>query len=402
LRCDLWGFLDGAFRRVKIDREVSIVPFKPNKVRIGDIFDGLRAAANIPASIEPPAFLDDPERDARNLLPLRNGVLDVVTRELIPHSPRLFNLGSADYDFDPNATAPAWEAFLDSLFDDDMESRDTLEEIHGLFLVPDTKYQKLFQIVGPRRAGKGVIGRLIPKMIGRRRVATPTISSLGEPFGLQELVGKSVAVIGDVRLRADAEEVAGNLLAISGEDGVSVRRKFKEALSGNSLPVRFLLFSNELPHLDDPSGALSSRFIIIQLTESFLGKEDPDLETNLEAERPGILNRCLDGLQRLRNRGRFLQPSASAAAVEALEALASPHKVFLAEMFEWNPGAEVSVDTVFVEWDKWCARNGRKFVGDKARLGRDLRTASDGKLPQTAQRGTGRGKIRVYPGLRLR
>jgi hypothetical protein len=45
-----------------------------------------------------------------------------------------------------------------------------------------------------------------------------------------------------------------------------------------SPPVLSLLFSSELPHLDDPSGALSSILFIIQLTESSFGKEDPDLE----------------------------------------------------------------------------------------------------------------------------
>jgi putative DNA primase/helicase len=401
IRCDLWHFLDGALQRKKIERAEIIVPFKPNKVRIGDTFDALRAAANIPATLLPPVFLDDPEKDGGNFLVLHNGILDTTTREVLPHSPRFFNLVAAGYDYDTAATSPTWERFKDDLFDDDLESRDTLEEILGLFLVPDTKYQKLFLIVGPRRAGKGVIGRIIPKLIGRRCVATPTITSLGEPFGLQELVGKSVAIVGDVRLRADAEEVAGNLLAISGEDGVTVRRKFKEDLSGSPIPVRFLLFSNELPHLDDPSGALSSRFIILQLTESFLGKEDPDLEKNLEQELPGILNQCLEGLQRLRKRGRFLQPSAGAGAVEALEALASPHKVFLNETFEWKVGACVDCDAVFVEWQKWCAKNGREYVGTKQRLGRDLRAASDNRLPKPVRRGTDE-RIRVYPGLKLK
>lgn len=399
IRCELWGFLDGALQRKKMEKAEIIVPFKPNKVRIGDVFDALRAAANVPASLEPPAFLDDPRRDAGNYLALGNGILNVETRELIPHTPRFFNLGAAGYDYDPVATSPTWERFQSDLFDDDLESRDTLEEILGLFLVRETKYQKIPLVVGPRRAGKGVLGRLVPKVIGKRRVATPTITSLGESFGLQQLVGKSVAVIGDVRLRADAEEVAERLLAISGEDGISIQRKFKESLDGG-LPIRFLLLSNEIPYLNDPSGALSSRFIILQLTESFLGKEDPDLEANLERELPGILNRCLDGLQRLRDRGRFLQPAKGTAAIEALEALASPHKVFLEEMCEWKIGAEVGCDALYSAWRRWCEVNGRDHAGTKQRFARDLRTAFP-VLGKPVRRGTDE-RIRVYLGVRLR
>jgi hypothetical protein len=64
---------------------------------------------------------------------------------------------------------------------------------------------------------------------------------------------------------------------------VSKTKPYEKALSPS---VRFLLFSNELPHPDDPSATLSSRLVIIQLTESSFGKEDPDLEKNLERERP--------------------------------------------------------------------------------------------------------------------
>ena len=399
IRCDLWGFLDGGLQRKKIGGKEIIIPFKPNKVRIGDTFDALRAAANVPATIESPAFLDELDRDAGDYLALKNCILNVETREVTTHTPRFFNLGAADYDFDPTAMAPTWERFLASLFDDDLESCDTLEEILGLFLVRETKYQKIPLIVGPRRAGKGVVGRLIPKLIGRRRVATPTITSLGEPFGLQQLIGKTVAVIGDVRLKADAEEVAERLLAISGEDGITVQRKFKEALDGG-LPIRFLLLSNEIPYLNDPSGALSSRFIILQLTESFLGKEDPDLEKNLELELPGILNRCLVGLQRLRHRGRFLQPSKGIAAIEALEALASPHKVFVDEMCEWKVGAEVGCDALYSAWRQWCQNNGREHAGTKQRFARDLRTACS-NLGKPVRRGTDE-RVRVYLGLKLR
>jgi putative DNA primase/helicase len=41
------------------------------------------------------------------------------------------------------------------------------------------------------------------------------------------------------------------------------------------LPVRFLFLTNELPRLDDASTALASRFMVLRLTRSFFGVEDP-------------------------------------------------------------------------------------------------------------------------------
>jgi putative DNA primase/helicase len=400
LRCDLWGFLDSAMRLQKVKEGTEVlVPFKPTKYRVSNVFDGLRAAANVPETVDPPAFLDNPTRDAKNCLVLRNGVLDGLTEELIPHSPRFFNVGTADYDFNPKAKAPVWKVFLDSIFGNDRESRDILEEILGLSLIPETKFQKLFLLVGPRRSGKGTIGRLLPQLLGPRRVATPTIGSLGEQFGLQQLLGKSVAVIGDVRLRANAVEVAGRLLGISGEDGIDVARKFLPTWNGR-LGVRFLLLSNELPHLNDPSGALSSRFIIIQLTESFLDREDHDLDAKLAAERPGILNQCLAGLRRLRARGRFIQPERGAPAIEALEALSTPHQAFLRDLFEEGPHYRVECETVFRLWGRWCSNKGREHAGNDAQLGKDLRTLIP-KLWISRPRIKGK-QVPFYVGLRLR
>ena len=40
------------------------------------------------------------------------------------------------------------------------------------------------------------------------------------------------------------------------------------------LHVRFWIFANELPRITDASGALASRFVLLTLRNSFLGRED--------------------------------------------------------------------------------------------------------------------------------
>jgi phage/plasmid-associated DNA primase len=71
------------------------------------------------------------------------------------------------------------------------------------------------------------------------------------------------------------------------------------------LAIRIFILSNELPKLTDASRALVGRFIILRLTESFFGREDPGLFQRLLPEMPGILNLAIDGWHRLRQRGLF-------------------------------------------------------------------------------------------------
>jgi putative DNA primase/helicase len=166
-----------------------------------------------------------------------------------------------------------------------------LQEIFGYCLTADARQQKIFEIVGPPRSGKGTIARVLQRLIGHDSTVAPTLAGIATNFGLAPLIGKQVAIISDARLgsRADQHAIVERLLSISGEDVISVDRKYLSAWTGR-LQIRFLILSNELPQLADASGALSSRFIVLVLANSFYGREGLGLIDRLLAELPGILN----------------------------------------------------------------------------------------------------------------
>jgi len=43
------------------------------------------------------------------------------------------------------------------------------------------------------------------------------------------------------------------------------------------LTTRFMILTNELPGIADASGALAGRYLLLRLTRSFYGKENPQL-----------------------------------------------------------------------------------------------------------------------------
>ncbi len=83
---------------------------------------------------------------------------------------------------------------------------------------------------------------------------------------------KTVAIISDARLsgRSDQAIITERLLSISGEDAQTVDRKMLEPVT-TKLLTRFTIISNELPRLEDASGALSGRMLVLQLAKSFYG-----------------------------------------------------------------------------------------------------------------------------------
>jgi putative DNA primase/helicase len=159
-----------------------------------------------------------------------------------------------------------------------------------------TEKQKIFGFIGPKRSGKGTILRVATALIGAENVVGPTLSALATQFGLASLIGKPLAAISDARLgrKKDAYVAVERLLAISGEDTITVPRKYKDDWSGR-LPARFLLLSNELPAFEDASATIASRFIVLMFRKSFYGCENPRLTDELLAEAAGIFNWALEG-----------------------------------------------------------------------------------------------------------
>jgi putative DNA primase/helicase len=394
-----WRFLDKARRIAKDD---MLVPFQPNRNRVGDLSAALAALCNLPAYTEAPAWLADigmPPAD--ELTPVANGLLHLPSGVLYPPTPACFNLNAADVAYDPDAPLPRqWLTFLDQLWPSDQQSIETLQDLFGYLLSPDTSQQKIPLIVGPKRSGKGTIARVLTALLGHDSVAAPTLSGISTNFGIEPLIGKSVAIIGDARLggRADQAVISERLLQISGEDSLTIDRKHKSAWTGR-LRVRFVIMSNELPRLSDASGALSGRFIVLTMENSFFGREDRGLLSRLLPELPGILNWAREGYLRLERRGYFVQPDSAKDAIAELEALGSPIGAFIKQRCAVGPGLSCLPARLFEAWKEWRTEIGRKEPGTLHTFVRDVHAAVPGL--RVARPQIGDDRVRTYEGIDL-
>ena len=403
IRAKVYAFLENA-KRWDTKKDMA-VPFQPTAAKVANVLDALRAVANLPRDITAPAWLgvdQDLHPPAHELIACDNGLLHLPTLELRPTTPAFYSHNALDYPFDPDALDPeAWLDFLADLWPDDPESIETLQEIFGYLLTADTRLQKLFLIVGPLRAGKGVIARVLTRMLGQANVCAPTLAGLSSNFGLAPLIDKQLAVIADARLghRADQHAIAERLLSISGEDNLTLDRKFLPAWTGK-LPTRFMLLTNELPRLTDASGALARRFIVLRLTKSFFGREDMDLTERLLCELPAILNWSIEGWHRLQERGHFTQPASASDAIREIEDLASPVGAFVRDRCNVAPGLDVPTKDLFDAWKSWCEEQGRDRPGNIQTFGRDLRAVIPG-LQVARPRADETSRERRYQGIEL-
>ncbi|MCK5172004.1 MAG: hypothetical protein KAR47_01350, partial [Planctomycetes bacterium] len=356
-------------------------------------FDGV----DIPSAIIAPAWLTGQDRpDPEYVIALNNGLLDVSgdVPELMGHTPDFLSFNPLPYDYDRDAECPEWKKFLgqvfelkqlsssETKFDEDVgdfveveetvpdeEKIQCLQEWFGLLLTTEMGYHKMLGIIGPKRSGKGTIARILTAMIGASNVATPTFGSLVETFGLQGLLDARVAIFGDANMDKDPVVVGRaveKLKTISGGDGIDVNRKYERHIMGARLKVRFLMISNNLQRLTDPTGTISDRFIFLKTTQSFYGREDMGLEARLMREMPGIMNWSLGGLKRLKERGYISEPTESAEMRTQSKEIGSNIIAFVNNGCRIGDGLYTEPDAMYDAFKRWCEADGSKPMKKRA------------------------------------
>jgi putative DNA primase/helicase len=214
----------------------NLLPWAPTRRKIGDLLEALGAIVILADDTDQPGWIDG--RANGTIVATANGLLDIGSQRLLAHSPLYFNQTSVPFEYDLGAQEPRqWLAFLKSVWPKEPGAIAVLSEWFGYVISGRLDLHKILLMVGPTRGGKGVIARVLTDLIGKRNVCGPTLNSLGNDFGLAPLINKPLAVISDARfVGRNGSIVVERLLSISGEDTLTVNRKYKTSGQGSSRP----------------------------------------------------------------------------------------------------------------------------------------------------------------------
>ena len=150
----------------------------------------------------------------------------------------------------------------------------------------------------------------------------------------------------------------------------------------------------------DPSGAFASRFITFNMTKSFYGRENHRLTDRLLGELPGILNWAIEGWERLRERGHFIQPASGMQRVRELHNLTSPLLGFIGDQCVVEADRQVECQVLFQAYCNWCAEKGFDEPPNVQMFGSLLQDAVPGV--EVSQRRVEGKRVRVYLGIGLK
>lgn len=350
----LWNRLE----QVSYDHKDGVKAWAPTTAKIHNIMEPLAIRSRLGGSVNAPAWLDGTEHpDAEHIVSLRNGLLDLETRTMAPHTPTYFNSWALSFDYDPAAECNVWESFLNEVFAHDPAGAQLLQEYAGYLISGRMDHHKAMLLIGPARAGKGVISRTLKQLVGVDNTVSPSLHSMGSEFGMADLIGKPLAIVEDARADDDRRNNATveRLLNVIGEDAVSINRKNIDFWNG-TLPTRFLLVSNEMPRFLDSSGAINTRFMSVKLRRSFADNPDTTLGQKINQELAGVFNWALAGLDRLEQQGHFTRPATMDEIQDLMGDMSSPSSKFLDETYivTGDDADHIHVSEVHGKYKVWC------------------------------------------------
>jgi len=385
--------------------DVERVPWAPSPQKVGNVIKQMETITRLDAEIEEGTWIGQGKVPDFRPIVVANGLLNPETGILHPHTPRWFSLTRIPIPYDPDAAEPEkWLTTLrqqwplvDGLPSDEEK---LAQEWAGYVLSGRTDLQKGLAMPGPPRSSKGTFVWVLTQLIGERNYIGLNARDFDTQFGLQELPGKTLASIPDLRGSKGNHNVTSLLLEIIGEDTIQIDRKNRTPWVGQ-VRARMMLLSNLEPALTDASGVIVTRWVILPTTTSFLGREDEKLKDKLAAELPGILLWAVKGLRRLNEQRRFTEPASGRAVAQSMRRSSSPVAAFAEDHIVWVPLADDEEgedrSEVWQAWQAWAKHTGRERGSMETLLNALSSTSQAGGVRERRPN----GRRRRWYGLRL-
>ena len=211
------------------------------------------------------------------LLPMRNGVLDLKTLELLPHQPAYHLTSALPYDYNPLATCEPIQQWLLNCQDGDAARVELLRATFKAIVTGRVDLQKFSEFLGGGGTGKSTCANLAIALVGAENTVTTSLKELEQNrFETSNLKGKRLIYI------ADSERYSGSvsvLKALTGGDPMRNEQKFKQATDPFFCEGWVLLVANEPIAATDYTGGLSRRRGTIPFTRKVAAKDRRDLLT---------------------------------------------------------------------------------------------------------------------------
>ncbi|WP_320043510.1 phage/plasmid primase, P4 family [uncultured Desulfobacter sp.] len=273
-----------------------------------------------------------------------------------------------------DAKAPAWEDFMQTIFDGDSDLVDYMHRLLGLSLVGEVREHIMPVLWGRGRNGKSTMFNSLKHVLGDHASPIPAetllkqnTSKSGASHTADLFILKDRRLVWTSEISDGKYFDAATVKRLTGGDDLSARRchgiDFEVIKQSHTL----MMLTNFRPHVHDASDyALFQRLHLIPFGLSFVPdpkepherKADVGLENKLRDEASGILAWLVRGCMRYLEAGGLKPPQVILDATKEYQETEDVFGHFLEDCIEKALGKREDAGAVYQAYQKWCHTNG--------------------------------------------
>ncbi len=375
---EIWFYDDG----IRKPNGESHIKEKCREI-FGEAFTPQRANKVI-AKIEADTFIEAEEffkKEQENIweIPTQNGILNIKTRELSPFTPEKYFFNKIKAHYDSDAKCPKVDKFLSDILSSD-ENIEVAYETIGHTLVKKYLVQAAVFLFGGGENGKGIFESLIRNFLGVENCSSLPLGQLvPDSFSCCELFGKLANLAGDIS-NTDFKDTGRFKELTSGTDLIAAKRKFQRDLFFINY-AKFFNGFNEFPRVYDHSHGFWRRCVILEFPYRFVKESeyksikdksniklaDTEIIDKLitKEELSGLLNKCLDGLDRILENKQFSYTQSTADVKDFWIRKSDSFTAFCFDKLEEDIDGVVSKKELRKVFSQYCRGHKIKGASDK-------------------------------------
>lgn len=307
----------------------------------------------------------------KDLLGVRNGVVDLRTGELLKSSPELGITKRTAVAYERGMRAAQWEQFLEEATGGDKELQAWLQLAAGYTMTGRNDYDVFFIVFGPSGSGKSTFLEAMQGVLGEEYSTTmPTESLMDDGRGgggsgqdayyLAQLPGKRLAVYSEWAAGKRTNE--SKIKQMTGDLTMTGRQPGGQPFTFRS-EAKLWLGTNVTPAINDAAMWRRIRAIPFRAVPE---KPNPDLKIWLsdpEGGLPAVLSWCVEGAVKLLGSGsRDALGWCSAVREASSEYRSQEDRIgqFLEEECVLGAGREAPLPALFDAYGLWSEERGEK------------------------------------------
>jgi putative DNA primase/helicase len=265
------------------------------------------------------------------------------------------------FEYNPQATAPLFEAYLNKVLPDPERQRVLAEYLGYVFIkngFEGLKLEKALILYGTGENGKSVFFDTVTALFGRENISNYSLQSLTEEKGFYraKITNKLINYASEINGKLETSLFKA---MVSGEP-VEACLKYGQPFSMTDY-AKFIFNCNELPKDVEHTNAYFRRFLIIpfDVTISESEKDSELAKKIVEKELSGVFNWVLQGLNRLLEQKRFSDCKAAQQALENYKVESNSVQMFLNENeYKASPTNYRLIKELYPEYRTFCIEDG--------------------------------------------